>query len=160
MVELLRPGPTGTLSPDRPPRRARATRPDQYGESRSRSEPESTELLGGAVGDALGAPVEFSPLAQIRAIPGPSGPSALNPGLITDDTQMTLFTAEGLIRAFNRGRARGIGNPAAVILRAYWRWLHTQGERPSGLLIEMRALELEESNLAHRVASAPTRAPW
>lgn len=89
-------------------------------------------LLGGAVGDALGAPIEFSRLSEIRAAHGPSGPSELDPGLITDDTQMTLFTAEGLIRAFNRGRARGIGNPAAVILHAYWRWLHTQGERPSG----------------------------
>ncbi len=38
---------------------------------------------------------------------------------VTDDTQMTLFTAEGLIRAKVRGRAKGISHPASVARRAY-----------------------------------------
>ena len=66
-------------------------------------------ILGGAVGDALGAPVEFMGLAQIRSRFGEHGPSdyaewAGPTGGITDDTQMTLFTAEGVIRGLNRER--------------------------------------------------------
>jgi ADP-ribosylglycohydrolase len=61
-------------------------------------------LLGGAIGDALGAPIEFLTLAQIRQRYGHAGVSdfvagAWPAGTITDDTQMTLFTAEGMIRA-------------------------------------------------------------
>ncbi len=57
-------------------------------------------LLGGAVGDALGTPVEFQSWARIRAVHGPEGVTELStPGRFTDDTQMSLFTAEGLIRA-------------------------------------------------------------
>jgi ADP-ribosylglycohydrolase len=92
-------------------------------------------LLGGALGDALGAPIEFLDLAAIRKRYGPRGLDYLapghgldqRPGTITDDTQMTLFTAEGLIRAFVRGKSRGIGHPPAVVHHAYRRWLHTQG---------------------------------
>ena len=45
-------------------------------------------------------------------------------GAITDDTQMTLFTAEGLLRAHCRGMHKGIG-PAhdSVVYQAYIRWL-------------------------------------
>jgi ADP-ribosylglycohydrolase len=108
-------------------------------------------LLGGAVGDALGAPVEFMTGADIAARFGPDGVTALpeGPGRITDDTQMTLFTAEGLIRAHNRLAERGTCDVPAVVLRAYQRWLFTQegGRRavpwdpefpagPSGWLVE------------------------
>ena len=54
-------------------------------------------LLGGAAGDALGYPVEFLSLSDIRARYGPAGITsyALRHGVaqISDDTQMTLFTA-------------------------------------------------------------------
>ncbi|MGI5163386.1 ADP-ribosylglycohydrolase family protein [Spirillospora sp. CA-253888] len=85
-------------------------------------------LLGGAVGDALGYPVEFSTLAEIRVKHGSQGvarfPEA--PARISDDTQMTLFTVEGLIR----GRD---GDPVEAVRRAYLRWLDTQkhGEPPA-----------------------------
>jgi ADP-ribosylglycohydrolase len=46
---------------------------------------------------------------------------------ITDDTQMTLFTAEGLLRAESRGREKGICHIPSVVYNAYIRWLHTQG---------------------------------
>lgn len=90
-------------------------------------------LLGGALGDALGAPLEFLDLANIRARFGPRGLTTLAPaygrlGAVTDDTQMTLFTAEGLIRAQVRGAQRGIGHPPPVVWHAYLRWLFTQGE--------------------------------
>ncbi len=93
-------------------------------------------LLGGAVGDALGAPVEFMSHSQILAQFGPSGIRDFAPvygltGAITDDTQMTLFTAEGLIRANVRYSARGICHPPTVIHHAYLRWLKTQGESPN-----------------------------
>ena len=69
-------------------------------------------LLGGAVGDALGAPVEFMSRAAILGKFGPDGITDYAPiygglGRITDDTQMTLFTAEGLLRAWVRGSLRG-----------------------------------------------------
>jgi ADP-ribosyl-[dinitrogen reductase] hydrolase len=91
-------------------------------------------LLGGAVGDALGAPVEFMKLSEIRARFGPDGVRELEPeygrrGAITDDTQMTLFTAEALIRAHHRWQERGIVSVAEVAHRAYLRWLSTQGSR-------------------------------
>lgn len=89
-------------------------------------------LLGGAVGDALGAGVEFSSLADIRARFGPAGITDFvevygRLGAITDDTQMTLFTAEGLIRASQRFGEKGIVHPPSVLHRAYLRWLDTQG---------------------------------
>ena len=89
-------------------------------------------LLGGAVGDALGAPIEFSRLSSIRTRYGYDGlkdyvPAFGKIGAITDDTQMTLFTAEGLLRGVVRFRERGICSPQHVIYNAYLRWLQTQG---------------------------------
>ncbi len=109
-------------------------------------------LLGGAVGDALGAPVEFMSTAQIFAAFGAPGiqdfvPAYGRVGAITDDTQMTLFTAEGLIRAQVRYEGRGICHPPSVIHHALVRWLYTQGERgpvlrepPDGWLISRKEL--------------------
>jgi ADP-ribosylglycohydrolase len=90
-------------------------------------------LIGGALGDALGAPVEFMSLPEIRARFGPRGITDLAPaygrvGAITDDTQMALFTAEGLLRADARWRERGICHVPSVVRHAYLRWLHTQAE--------------------------------
>jgi ADP-ribosylglycohydrolase len=85
-------------------------------------------LLGGAVGDALGAPVEFDSLDSIRRRHGPDGVTGLVDGAFTDDTQMTLFTAEGLIRAQQRFDGKGICHPPSVVRFAYLRWLDTQGE--------------------------------
>ncbi|MEZ5114778.1 MAG: ADP-ribosylglycohydrolase family protein [Candidatus Nanopelagicales bacterium] len=92
-------------------------------------------LLGGAVGDALGAAVEFWSWAEIVSRLGPLGVTDLVPaygraGAVTDDTQMTVFTAEGLIRAHVRYRSRGITTVPGVVLHAYQRWLRTQGETP------------------------------
>ena len=86
-------------------------------------------LLGGAIGDALGAAVEFDPLPMIRDRFGRAGltdyaPAYGRSGAITDDTQMTLFTAEGLLRAASAG-----GDVVRHTHRAYLRWLSTQGGR-------------------------------
>src|SRR4051794_27207286 len=91
-------------------------------------------LLGGAVGDALGAPVEFLGLREIRARFGRDGITELTEaygrvGAITDDTQMTMFTAEGMVPAVRRAMAKGIwGTEAAFAYHAYRHWLQTQGE--------------------------------
>lgn len=83
-------------------------------------------LLGGAVGDALGAPVEFMELDEIRQRFGPAGIADMSGGQVTDDTQMTIFTVEALIRAHNRFIGKGTVNTALVAHRAYLRWLTTQ----------------------------------
>lgn len=86
------------------------------------------------MGDALGAPVEFMSLAEIRRRHGPRGVTALvdgdwPAGSITDDTQMTLFTAEAIIRGLHRVDDPRVASLPAMARRAYLRWLHTQGER-------------------------------
>ena len=89
-------------------------------------------VLGGALGDALGAPIEFSSLDSIRRRYGPAGISGLVPdrrgevGLVTDDTQMTVFTLEGILRAHVRMTNKGICHLPSVVRFAYLRWLDTQ----------------------------------
>ena len=108
-------------------------------------------LLGGAVGDALGAPVEFMTRSEILRRFGPDGITSYalaygGIGTITDDTQMTLFTAEGLIRGYVRGCQRGISSASGTVGHAYLRWLLTQGQQPccdmqpDGWLFEQREL--------------------
>ena len=91
-------------------------------------------LLGGAYGDSLGAEIEFLSLDAIRR-EFPDGISDLPPhqglrGAITDDIQMTLFTAEGLIRAHARRALKGICHPPSVVHHALLRWYRTQGGKP------------------------------
>ena len=89
-------------------------------------------LLGGAVGDALGWPVEFDSQEDIQQQYGPYGITEMIPGKaglyeITDDTQMTLFTAEGLLRGL--ASSHNEGNKAdfsAALKRSYLCWLVTQ----------------------------------
>jgi ADP-ribosylglycohydrolase len=86
-------------------------------------------LLAGAVGDALGAPIEFASIGDIRRRHGAAGivGHVAHPALATDDTQMTLFTAEGLIRASVQRRSTGTSDASSAVFHAYLRWLHTQG---------------------------------
>jgi ADP-ribosyl-[dinitrogen reductase] hydrolase len=62
-------------------------------------------LIGCAVGDALGAPVEFMTAGDIAAKYGRltemvgGGWLRLKPGQVTDDTEMTLCLARGIIKA-------------------------------------------------------------
>ncbi len=106
-------------------------------------------LLGGAVGDALGAPVEFMSLERIRATFGAPGivdfaPAYGKLGAITDDTQMTLFTVEGVLRGWARGSLKGICNMSHMVWLAYGRWLSTQETQTqveaTGWLIAQRGL--------------------
>ncbi len=88
-------------------------------------------LLGGALGDSLGYAVEFDDVSAIRARFGPAGLqdfAVLDAGSpFSDDTQMTLYTADGLLEALewaNDGVASDIN---ACLWLAYLRWLATQG---------------------------------
>lgn len=89
-------------------------------------------MFGGAVGDALGYPVEFLQEGEIFAKYGPQGITAYEKGfggkaLISDDTQMSLFTANGLLVGDTRGKLRGIrAEPRAYVAKAYQDWLKTQ----------------------------------
>ena len=88
-------------------------------------------ILGGACGDALGAPVEFLSAGEIAAAFGPEGINGFVEaygvrGAITDDPQMTLFTIEGIIRAYARFAGRGLCHIPSVVHHAYLRWLTTQ----------------------------------
>jgi ADP-ribosylglycohydrolase len=51
---------------------------------------------------------------------------------ISDDTQMTIFTAEGLLRALARRHSGADCHLPSVVYHAYIRWLHTQGVRCPG----------------------------
>ena len=106
-------------------------------------------LLGGAVGDALGAPIEFMTTEAIERRYGFPVTEVLPPGRFTDDTQMTLFTCEGLIRANVRGRSKGVCDVPSVVHRAYLGWLHTQGrfvekELLDGWLVRERRLHRQQ----------------
>lgn len=88
-------------------------------------------LLGGAAGDALGYAVEFLQDKDIFAKYGENGITeySLRNGVadISDDTQMTLFTANGLLLGDTRGCMRGIaGSPTSYIYQCYGDWLKTQ----------------------------------
>jgi ADP-ribosyl-[dinitrogen reductase] hydrolase len=97
---------------------------------RSREEKALAVLLGGAVGDAFGYEVEFDSINKIRTRFGASGitePIRHNGKLIvSDDTQMTLFTLEGMLQALSED-GFSIQSCVDSIRLAYLEWLGTQG---------------------------------
>ncbi|GAA1349812.1 ADP-ribosylglycohydrolase family protein [Streptomyces beijiangensis] len=89
-------------------------------------------LIGGALGDALGAPVMALGLDAIREAHGPDSVTDLAPaygrrGAVTSVTQQTLFTVDGLIRAQVR-RDTGAWHPPTDVHRAHRRWAATQSD--------------------------------
>ena len=79
-------------------------------------------LLGGAVGDALGYQIEFK-----RDIKDKEITRFKDVGIISDDTQMTLFTATSLIWRETRASIRGVAmKPCDAIYFGYLDWLDTQ----------------------------------
>ena len=92
-------------------------------------------LIGGAIGDALGYPVEFIySFEEIQKRYGERGITRLDTrqhwleeadqvgkAVVSDDTQMTLFTANGLLNA-----KRQKSNMKYGICRAYIEWYLTQ----------------------------------
>ncbi|MFJ6026251.1 ADP-ribosylglycohydrolase family protein [Pseudarthrobacter sp. NPDC092424] len=89
-------------------------------------------LLGGALGDALGYAVEFDSIGSIRQRFGGRGLTDFaqlpDGGVFSDDTQMTLYTVDGLAEALEWANS-GVGADVnACLWLAYLRWLATQGE--------------------------------
>ena len=97
-------------------------------------------LIGGAIGDALGYPVEFIySFEEIQKHYGERGITRLDThqhwlseseqtgkAVVSDDTQMTLFTANGLLNAWHQNILFKDG-----ICRAYIEWYLTQiGKKP------------------------------
>jgi ADP-ribosylglycohydrolase len=79
-------------------------------------------MYGLALGDALGAPVEFWDLKGIRERYGPDGIQELpEPALFTDDTQMTLAVAEALIAAGHQD----LGAIMAALRERFIAWLRS-----------------------------------
>ena len=106
-------------------------------------------LFGGAVGDAFGYAIEFDSLAAIRRRFGQQGlrEPVFQDGrlIVSDDTQMTLFTLEGLQRAYAQDGAFDSASLITEIRRAYRDWLATQGDmprswQPAGALCQRPAL--------------------
>ena len=98
-------------------------------------------LMAGATGDALGYEVEFMSRRAILSRFGKQGITKFtldNKGkaLISDDTQMTLFTANGMLMGLTRGYMRGIGGrPEEYVDGAYLDWYYTQTGRKKEILI-------------------------
>jgi len=82
-------------------------------------------ILGLAIGDALGMPTEFLLVEDIRARWGPQGVQGLEdghwpPGHFTDDTQMTLALAEGILAA---GRDAPVDEIMAEVAVEFVHWM-------------------------------------
>ena len=110
-------------------------------------------MVGGAVGDALGYPVEFESWKSISRRFGEGGINRYETArnglaLISDDTQMSLFTASGILLGMTRGSMRGImARPDSYCRYTYLDWLHTQewrsrkrGERVDSWLMNVPEL--------------------
>lgn len=89
-------------------------------------------MVGGAVGDTLGYAVEFEVYRSIVKQYGEKGITRYRLdryGLaeISDDTQMSLFTAAGILLGMTRGYMRGVMGRIDTYCRfTYLDWLHTQ----------------------------------
>ncbi len=88
-------------------------------------------MLGGAVGDALGYLIEDMDLKTIHKKYGPYGLRTIlklasndKKSVVSDDTQLALFTADGLLWAAHEHIA-----PEDGMYRSYMRWYYTQTER-------------------------------
>lgn len=80
-------------------------------------------LIGGAIGDALGYQIEFKRNIHDKEVTKYKD----DKGIISDDTQMTLFTANGLLWRETRGALKGITLlPSDAVYESYLDWLDTQ----------------------------------
>ena len=101
-------------------------------------------LIGGAIGDALGYPIEFMKIGKNNKIT-----RFEDKGIISDDTQMTLFTANGLLWGQTRFNLRGIGPKVPdCIYFAYQDWYKTQSKDKNLETKVCWIAELPELNVA------------
>ena len=110
-------------------------------------------ITGGAIGDALGYPIEFVySFNDICARYGkeritdfdmsyPWLESEEKKALFSDDTQMTLYTAEGLLEAERNGKPI-----APTVCNAYLAWYAHQAGRKVKISYQSKLSEIEELN--------------
>lgn len=112
-------------------------------------------LIGGAIGDAFGYPVEFvNSFEEIRAKFGDEGIIEYDnsypwledylrhyKALFSDDTQMTLYTAEGIIEATKNGRPL-----MPTICNAYIAWYGPQIGKKVRINYDSKLAKIEELN--------------
>lgn len=108
-------------------------------------------MIGGAIGDALGYPVEFLSWSNIKNKYGATGitrydmqfENSIDNGLalVSDDTQMTLYTACGILNAEKDGTAF-----ISAICEAYTEWLLTQIRKKKKGLEQCWISKLPEMN--------------
>lgn len=121
-------------------------------------------MMAGAAGDALGYTVEFMSRKSILAQYGNKGITRFDldsegKALVSDDTQMTLFTACGMLMGVTRGYMRGIGGqPEKYVDGAYLDWYYTQtGKKKEMLTDDFHYTWLRDlPGLAHRRAPGNT----
>ena len=110
-------------------------------------------LMGGALGDSLGYQVEFDSLEQITAKYGSSMLLDLSQAKGTvhfsDDTQMTLYTLDGLLDVLEWANG-GVGADInACQWLAYLRWLKTQGVPAPGHAPEQAPRWIDSQSVLH-----------
>ena len=99
-------------------------------------------MMAGAAGDALGYTVEFMSRRSTIAQYGSKGITKFDlssdgKALVSDDTQMTLFTACGMLMGVTRGYMRGVGGqPEKYVDGAYLDWYYTQTGRKKKMLTD------------------------
>ena len=110
-------------------------------------------LIGGAIGDALGYPVEFvNSFEEIKAKYGEEGITAydtsytwldekFDKALFSDDTQMTLYTAEGLLEA-----ERSVRAIVDTICNAYLAWFGRQAGKKVKISYDSELSKIDELN--------------
>lgn len=110
-------------------------------------------LVGGAIGDALGYPVEFVySFEEIRAKYGDNGivgydmsypwlDEKFDEALFSDDTQMTLYTAEGLLEAERSGKPI-----IPTICNAYLAWFGHQAGKKVKISYDSELSKIDELN--------------
>ena len=110
-------------------------------------------LVGGAAGDALGYPVEFIySFEQIAAKYGEAGITRYDlsdpwieqksgKALFSDDTQMALYTAEGLLEAEKNGR-----QIVPTICNAYLAWFGRQVGKDVRIAYDSQLAKIDELN--------------
>ncbi|SFN25100.1 ADP-ribosylglycohydrolase [Actinomadura madurae] len=118
-------------------------------------------LFGGAVGEALGRPVEGMSLEAIREAYGPGGVTGYTGRPeIGEATQLCLLTAQAGLQASIRARSRGIGGAYFGLVQSnYLSWMRVQGERfPAGDLHATGPALHAPAVMARRGVSRTTRA--
>ena len=107
-------------------------------------------LVGGAIGNAMGYPVKFLDEHQIITTYGIVNSFVEQP-LISDDTQLTMYTATGLLTAYTVATIRGSSNifDSSCVFDSYINWYeHQEGikvKTPHSFLINYPEINQKRS---------------